>query len=108
MSKDKYSNQYTQHALLVVWGVFAEHIGLPQAFRDLSLKQKAYKHRPQAKVMEFLVAILAGLPHLQDISRAAHPLEKDQALDVHQLGIKRQVHVGAYVSRSHQPKFFRR
>src|SRR5438874_10782527 len=37
-------------------------------------------HRPQTKVLEFLVAILAGLPHLQDISLAAHPLDKDQAV----------------------------
>ena len=56
------------------------HIGLPQRFQRLSLKQKAYQHTPQAKVLEFLVAILAGLPHLQDISRAAHPLDKDQAV----------------------------
>ncbi len=48
--------------------------------------------------MEFLVVILAGLPHLQDISRATNPLDKGQALDVHQLSIKRQVHVGAQVS----------
>ena len=46
----------------------------------MSLKQKHYHHRPQTKVLEFLVAILAGLPHLQDISLAAHPLEKDQAV----------------------------
>ena len=80
MSGDKYPNQYTQHALLVAWGAFAEHIGLPQRFQDLPLKQKVYTHTPQTKVLEFLVAILAGLPHLQDISRAAHPLDKDQAV----------------------------
>ena len=80
MSGDKKPSAYTQHALLVAWGAFAEHIGLPQRFQHLSLKQKAYQHTPQAKVLEFLVAILAGLPHLQDISRAAHPLDKDQAV----------------------------
>ncbi len=72
MSRDKYADQYTQHALLVVWGVFAEHIGLPQQFRDLSLKQKAYEHSPQTKTLEFLVAILVGLPQLQAISRVVH------------------------------------
>lgn len=80
MSGDKHPSQYTQHALLVAWGAFAEHIGLPQRFQVLPLKQKVYKHTPQTKVLEFLVAILAGLPHLQDISRAAHPLDKDQAV----------------------------
>jgi hypothetical protein len=31
-------------------------------------------------VLEFLVAILAGLSHLQDISLVAHPLDKDQVV----------------------------
>ena len=80
MSGNKDPSQYTQHALLVAWGAFAEHIGLPQQLQRVPLKQKVYKHSPQAKVLEFLVSILAGLPHLQDISRAAHPLDKDQAV----------------------------
>src|SRR5216683_7722533 len=72
--------QDTQHAFLVAWGWFAEHIGLIQQLQALSFKQKHYHHRPQTKVLEFLVAILAGLRHLQDISLAAHPLDKDQAV----------------------------
>jgi len=35
---------------------------------------------PQGKVLEFLVAILAGLRYLQDISLSAHPLDKDSAV----------------------------
>src|SRR5207253_664108 len=70
----------TQHAFLVVWGWFAEYLGLIQQLQAVSLKQKHYHHRPQTKVLEFLVAILAGLPHLQDMSLAAHPLDKDQAV----------------------------
>jgi hypothetical protein len=31
-------------------------------------------------VIEFLVAILAGLKQLQEISLAAHPLDKDQVV----------------------------
>ena len=31
-------------------------------------------------MIEFLVAILAGLPHLKDLSLAAHPLDQDQAV----------------------------
>jgi len=80
MSRDRSSSQYTQHALLVSWGAFAEHIGLPQRLEAVPLKQKTYKHSPQSKVLAFLVAILAGLPHLQDLSRAAHPLDKDIAV----------------------------
>ncbi len=80
MSNSEKQRQETQHAFLVVWGWFAEHLGLIQQFQALSLKQKQYHHRPQTKVLEFLVAILAGLQHLQDISLAAHPLDKDQAV----------------------------
>ena len=72
--------QETQHAFLVAWGWFAEHIGLIQKLQALPFKQKHYHHWPQSKVLEFLVAILAGLKHLQEISLAAHPLDKDQAV----------------------------
>jgi hypothetical protein len=72
------SPQLTQHAMLVIWGLFARRIGLVQAIEAVRLKQKTRNHRPQTKVLEFLVAILAGLPHLQDISRSAHPLDQDQ------------------------------
>lgn len=72
------SQQMTQHAMLVIWGLFARRIGLVQAIEAVKLKQKTRDHTPQTKVLEFLVAILAGLPHLQDISRSAHPLDQDQ------------------------------
>jgi len=80
MSNSETLIQHTQHAFLVAWGWFAEQIGLIQQLQTVSLKQKHYQHRPQTKVLEFLVAILAGLQHLQDISLAAHPLDKDQAV----------------------------
>jgi hypothetical protein len=80
MSKAETEDQHTQHALLVAWGWFAENIGLIQQLQAVPLKQKRYYHTPQAKVVEFLVAILAGLKHLQDISLSAHPLDRDQAV----------------------------
>jgi len=80
MSNSETLIQHTQHAFLVAWGWFAEHLGLIQQLQALSLKQKHYHHWPQTKVLEFLVAILAGLQHLQEISLAAHPLDKDQAV----------------------------
>jgi hypothetical protein len=80
MSNSETLIQHTQHAFLVVWGWFAEQIGLIQQLQAVSFKQKHYHHRPQTKVLEFLVAILAGLQHLQDISLAAHPLDKDQTV----------------------------
>jgi hypothetical protein len=80
MSKQENKVQSTQHAFLVAWGWFAEQIGLPEQIEAVILKQKRYHHRPQTKVLEFLVSILAGSKHLQDISLAAHPLDKDQAV----------------------------
>jgi len=80
MSDDEIQVQDTQHAFLVAWGWFAETIGLIQALQDVPLRQKKYTHTPQTKALEFLVAILGGLEHLQDISLAAHPLDMDQAV----------------------------
>jgi hypothetical protein len=70
----------TQHALLVPWGHFAREIGLLSGLEAIKLSQKVYEHSPQAKVIEFLVAILSGTKYLQDISLAAHPLDKDVAV----------------------------
>lgn len=55
-------------------------MGLPQAFAALPLHQKTYTHSPQTKLLEFFVAILAGLPHLTDLSHAAHPIDQDPAV----------------------------
>jgi len=80
MSSGENKVQRTQHAFLVAWGWFAEHIGLPGRFEGIALKQKRYQHTPQTKVLEFLVSVLGGGQYLQDISQAAHPLDKDQAV----------------------------
>ncbi len=80
MSSDESEVQYTQHAFLVAWGWFGEHIGLIRRLLAVRLHQKRYHHTPQGKVLEFLVAILGGLKHLQDISLSAHPLDKDPAV----------------------------
>ena len=77
---DMAQEQETQHALLVPWGHFAQEIGLLSGIEAVKLNQKVYEHTPQAKVIEFLVAILSGAKYLQDISLAAHPLDKDLAV----------------------------
>jgi len=80
MSERDAAIQPTQHAFLVAWGRFAAEMGLIEAIQGVKLKQKKYRHAPQTKVLEFLVATLAGLKQLQEISLAAHPLDKDQAV----------------------------
>jgi hypothetical protein len=72
--------QETGHAMLVVWGQFANCLGIPQAFADVPMSQKTVIHTPQSKVLEFLVANLAGLPYAKDISQATQPLDQDQAV----------------------------
>ena len=80
MSNEEASVQRTQHAFLVAWGWFAEEIGLIQKIQAVALKQKTYTHSPQSKVLEFLVGTLAGMQHLQELSRSAHPLDQDEAV----------------------------
>jgi hypothetical protein len=80
MSNEVGQVSYTQHGLLVAWGRFAQEIGVITAIQGVKLKQKKYRHSPQSKVLEFLVANLAGLKQLQQISLAAHPLDKDQTV----------------------------
>jgi hypothetical protein len=70
----------TQHALLVVWGEYANHLGVTDQLMKVPLQQKVQIHCGQRKVLELLVATLAGLPHLQDISRSSHPLDQDLAV----------------------------
>jgi hypothetical protein len=67
MSCEELKVNHTQHACLVAWGLFAQEIGLIQGINAVPIKQKTYRHSPQSKVLEFLVATLAGLEHLQDI-----------------------------------------
>ena len=71
--------QLTHHAMLIPWGQFAQCLGLIERLMAVSLPQKTVDHSPQAKVIEFLVANLAGLAHLKEISLAAHPLDQDNA-----------------------------
>ena len=70
----------THHAMLVVWGQFAQSIGLVNMMQSVKLRQKTVQHSPQTKILEFFAAILGGLEYLQDISRSAHPLDQDQAV----------------------------
>lgn len=70
----------TDHAMLVLWGMFAHCIGLIQGIEEVPLSQKTVTHSPQSKVLEFLVAMLSGHEYLKDISQSARPLDKDMAV----------------------------
>ena len=70
----------TQHGLLVAWGEYAQQIGLTEALAHTPIAQKKRVHTPQTKIIELLVATLAGLEYLEDLSRSAHPIDQDQAV----------------------------
>ena len=70
----------TSHAMLVPWGLFAQHLGLIEALESVPSDQRRRDYKPQTKLIEFLVAILAGCAYLQDISRAPQPLDQDTAV----------------------------
>jgi hypothetical protein len=77
---EKQPETLTHHAMLVAWGQFAQSVGMIRAIESIALHQKTVEHSPQAKVLEFFVAILAGLQYLQELSRSAHPIDQDQAV----------------------------
>jgi hypothetical protein len=71
------SAELTSHAMLVPWGLFAQRIGLIEGLQNVPIAQRTRDHRPQDKLIEFLVATLSGCTYLQDISRGGHPLDQD-------------------------------
>lgn len=72
--------QFTDHAMLVVWGQFAREFGLIDGLMNVPIPQKTVVHTPQTKLLQLLVATLAGCTYLQDMSEGAHPLVNDQTV----------------------------
>ncbi len=70
----------TDHALLVLLGHFARHLGLLDLLKAVPLKQKTFTHAPHTKLIEFLLAVLAGLGQLHELNDAATPLASDTTL----------------------------
>jgi hypothetical protein len=79
MSKNETATQ-TQHALLVIWGLYAQALGLIQEIQKVPIEQKTVAYSPHTKILEFFLAILAGLEHLQELNTAAEPLVRDPAV----------------------------
>jgi len=70
----------TQHAMLVIWGQFAQAFGMIQAVSGVPIAQKTVEYSPHTKILEFFLAILGGLEHLQELNTAAEPIVKDAAV----------------------------
>jgi hypothetical protein len=70
----------TDHALLVLLGHFAQHLGLLDLLKAVPLKQKTFSHAPHTKLIEFLLAVLAGVNQLKELNHAPAPLANDTTL----------------------------
>jgi hypothetical protein len=70
----------TDHALLVLLGQFAQHLGLVDLLAAVPIAQKTVEHRPQTKLIQFLIGILAGMDYLQEFNDAPNPLVRDIAV----------------------------
>jgi hypothetical protein len=88
----------TDHAWLVVLGYFAQALGLVVELAKVPIEQrKGRDHTPQKKLIEFLVGILGGIEHLQDLNLAQQPIARDptvaeawaQAIFAHYSGVSR-------------------
>ncbi len=67
------SAQPTEHAMLVVWGPFAQEIGLLQHLGQVPIPQKTIIHSPVAKLTILFMGLLSGIEHLRDLSHAPAP-----------------------------------
>lgn len=72
--------QPTQHAMLVVWGQFAQEIGLLDQLAAVPIPQKTVLHTPGAKLATLFMGLLSGIPYLTDLTRGPAPLYHDPAV----------------------------
>lgn len=68
----------TDHALLVLLGQYAQHLGLIDRLQGVPIGQRTREHILQTKLIQFLTGVLAGLEHLQDFNDGPQPLVKDR------------------------------
>jgi len=71
----------TDHAWLVVLGYLGQALGVIAKLEKVPIAQrKGPKCAPQTKVIEFLVGILGGIEHLQDLNCAEQPIVRDPTI----------------------------
>jgi hypothetical protein len=72
----------TEHALLVAWGLFAQQMGLLKGLEDVPVNMGTGVYTPQTKIIEFLIAVLAGVDRLRELNEGERPLAEDVSLAV--------------------------
>ena len=74
-------DEITEHAWLLLLGLFAQSLGLIEELSEVSLKQKEGKNgKPQTKLIEFLVGILGGIEQLNELNVGDHPIALDETI----------------------------
>ena len=72
----------TEHALLVAWGLFAQQMGLLKGLEDVPVNMGTGVYTPQTKLIEFLIAVLAGVDRLRELNEGERPLAEDVSIAV--------------------------
>lgn len=67
----------TEHGMLVAIGEILRQHGLLERLHQVPIQQKAHTFTPQAKLIEFLIGIVGGIEHLQDLNYGPQPLVAD-------------------------------
>jgi hypothetical protein len=70
----------TQHAMLIVWGYFAQSLGLLEHLASVPVPQKTFAHPPYIKLLELFMGLLTGMEYLSDLSLGPSPLDADPAV----------------------------
>ena len=70
----------SEHALLVVWGLFAQQMGLLKGLEEVPINMGTGVYTPQTKLIEFLLAVLAGLDSLHELNEGPQPLAEDVSI----------------------------
>jgi len=81
----------TEHGMLVAFGEFLQQHRLLERLRQIPVPQKAHDYTPQDKLIEFLVGIMSGIEHLQDLNCGPRPLARDAAVAL-AWGLERLAH----------------
>jgi hypothetical protein len=70
----------TERGLLVAYSEFARQNGLVERLMAVPVPAKIRIYKPQTKILELFVGILAGIEYLQDLDLGVRPLTKDPAV----------------------------
>jgi len=81
-ARESRSELDTEHALLVAWGLFAQQMGLLKGLEDVPVNMGTGVYTPQTKIIEFLIAVLAGVDSLHQLNEGERPLAEDVSIAV--------------------------